>query len=185
MPNYSKQGKILEPITLEDLENALDNMTLEYQAYAVFLFYTGVRVSEALRLVKEDFRFTDGCLYVEIGIRLKTARKQPDGTKSKGKKTAPLPIALDQPHVEILERWIKRHTKQGQRIFRFNRVSAWRHINKAGLGYNHLARLSAITSFLDAGYTVPQVIGWFGVRVETVNSYIGLKDLKKMGELKR
>jgi len=171
-----KHGKILEPITPAQFEAALAhpyNAGLAYQAFIVLLYYTGVRVSELLRATKESFQATHVTLYWDVGVRLKH-----------GKHTPPLPLDLAQPHMHLVLEQIN-HTKKGKRVFDFNRITAWRHMSKSGLGYNHLARLTAITFFLKAGYGVAHIVNWFGISVQTVNSYIGELDLQEMGAVKR
>lgn len=171
-----KHGKIMQPISFNDFEAALEhpyNKRLCYRAFIVLLYYTGVRVSEALRAVKEDFRAERATLYWDVGKRLKHGRHTP-----------PLPLDLTQPHMNlILEQHAK--TKKQQRLFDFDRVTAWRHVKKGGLGYNHLARLSAITFFLKSGYSVAEIVNWFGISVRTVDSYIGDISLESMGKTKR
>ena len=176
--------KLLQPITFQEFEAALEKLKPIYQAYAVLIYYTGIRVTEALRLAKEDYRFDALNMYVDVGIRLKTRRKRPDGTIFLGKRTKPLPLSLEQPHLNILITRVK-HTRTGQKIFKFNRATAWRQINKAGLGYNHHARLTAITSFLKMGRSIADIQNWFGISVQTINSYIGQVDLEEMGRMKR
>jgi len=176
--------KLLQPLTFEEFEAALKKLKPAYKAYAVLIYYTGMRVSEALRLVKEDFRFDKFYMYVDVGIRLKTRRKRKDGTVFPGKRTKPLPLSLEQPHLEILVSKVK-YTRKGQRVFKFNRATAWRQMKRAGLGYNHHARLTAITSFLKAGRNIADIQNWFGISVQTINSYIGQVDLEEMGAMKR
>lgn len=171
MPNYTLQGKLLQPITPEEFEAAIayEKKRPYMQAYFVLLYYTGVRVSEALRAAKEAFNFDRVNLYWEVGKRLK-----------RGRKTQPLPLALNQPHMDILYKRVI-YTRKGQRVFPFDRTTAWRHCRKAGLGYNHHARLSAITFYLKMGYSIAHIVNWFGISVQTVNEYIGLLDLQEMG----
>ena len=76
-------------------------------------------------------------------------------------------------------------TKKGKRIFDFDRTTAWRHCQKSGLGYNHHARLTAITFYLKSGYSVAHIVNFFGISVQTINSYIGMIDLEEMGAVKR
>jgi integrase len=166
----------MQPITPDEFEAALQhpyNAALEYQAYAVQLYYTGTRVSENLRAVKEAYRVDKPILYWEVGRRLKH-----------GKQTEPLPLSLELPHMKLLLEQVEK-TKKGKRVFDFDRSTAWRHVNKSGLGYNHHARLSAITFFLSQGYSIAHIVNWFGVSVQTVNEYIGVLDLQKMGAMKR
>lgn len=180
----SMRRHILEPITWSRFEAGLELLDSYYRAYAVLIYYLGIRVSEALRLRKEDLRLDNGRLYIDVGIRLKTARKRKDGSTSKGKRTQPIPLDLEQPHVELLvSRW--KHTRKGQLLFPFCRMTALRQISRAGLGYNHLSRLTAITDFLKAGRSIADVVNWFGISVQTVNNYIGSIDLEEMGSQRR
>jgi integrase len=175
---------ILEPITFQQFGKALGKLNAEYQAYTILIYYTGIRVSEALRLKKESFSIDQKYLYVDVGIRLKTQRKRKDGTVSAGKKTMPLPLDLTQPYIDILVKKV-RYTRKNQEVFPFHRTTALRQITKVGLGYNHLARLTAITSFLRAGRSIADIVNWFGISVQTVNNYIGRIDLKEMGAIRR
>ena len=171
-----KFGKILTSITPEQFEAALAhpyNHALEYQAFIVLQYYTGVRVTEEVRALKESFQVTDKTVYWEVGKRLKH-----------GKQTPPLPLNLEQPHMDLLLEQINR-TRKGKRVFDFDRTTAWRHCSKTGLGYNHLARLTAITAYLKAGYSVAHIVNFFGISVQTVNAYVGTIDLEEMGAMKR
>ena len=171
-----KHGKILTSITPEQFEAALNhpyNQQPEFKAFMVLLYLTGARVSEVLRATKESFQITETVCYWEVGKRLKHGRQTP-----------PLPLSLEQPHIDLLLAQIKR-THKGQRVFDFVRVTAWRHCAKSGLGYNHHARLTAITFFIRSGYSIAHIVNWFGLTVETVNAYVGLVDLEEMGAVKR
>lgn len=166
----------MQPITFKQLEAALScpyNAPLEYRAFIVLLYYTGVRVSEALRARKEDFRAERATLYWTVGKRLKH-----------GKETPPLPLDLTQPHMNLVLEQLE-HTKRERKLFDFHRSTAWRHVKKGGLGYNHLARLSAITFFLKSGCSIAEVVNWFGISVQTVNDYIGQISLETMGSRRR
>ena len=176
--------KLLQPITFQEFEAGLEKLKPVYQAYAVLIYYTGIRVSEALRLLKENYRFDKLNMYVDVGIRLKTKRKRKDGTVFPGKRTKPLPLSLEQPHLDILVSRVK-HTRKREKVFKFNRATAWRQIRRAGLGYNHHARLTAITDFLKAGRSIADIQNWFGISVQTINSYIGQVDLEEMGAMRR
>ncbi len=171
-----KHGKILESITPEQFEKALNhpyNQQRETKAFIVLIYLTGARVSEVLRATKESFRTTEKAVYWEVGKRLKHGRQTP-----------PLPLGLDQPHIDVLLEQIK-YTRKGQLVFNFSRTTAWRHCAKSGLGYNHHARLTAITFFIRSGYSIAHIVNWFGLTVETVNAYVGLVDLEEMGAVKR
>lgn len=176
MPNYTIQGKILTSITPAQFEAALNhpyNAALEHQAFTVQIYYTGTRVSETLRSLKEAYQVTEKTLYWDVGKRLKH-----------GKQTPPLPLSLDLPHMDLLLEQVEK-TRKGKRVFDFDRTTAWRHCAKSGLGYNHHARLTAITFYLKSGYSVAHIVNFFGISVQTVNSYIGTISLEEMGAVKR
>jgi integrase len=183
--HYSKHGKILEPLTFQEFEAALDKLQPRYQAFLVLLYYTGIRVTEGLRLVKESFRLAESTLYIEIGIREKTQRKnKATGKLSKGKQTDPLPLDVTLPHIDSLLHQVK-YTRKAQRVFTFTRATAWNQMNKTGVGYNHRLRLTAITEFLAAGHSLAEVVNWTGMRVETINSYMGRVQMQEMGKMRR
>lgn len=184
MPHYSMAEKITEPITYEQYEKALSKLKPKYQAYLTLIYYTGIRVGEALRLTKESFWIQSGRLYVEIGVREKTRRKLKDGRITKGRKTKPLPLSLKLPHIDVLVKRIQ-YTRKGQRVFPFVQSTAWRQVHRVGLGYNHRARLSAITFFLKSGRSIADIANWFGIGIQTINSYIGEVELEEMGAMKR
>lgn len=174
-PHRYKAGKNLQEITTEQFEAAFSHPYNrgEYRPFIVLLYYTGARVSELLRALKESFQVTDKTVYWEVGKRLKHGRQTP-----------PLPLSRKLPHLELLIEQVKR-TRKGERVFDFTRSTAWRHCAKSGFGYNHHARLSAVTFFLKSGYSVAEIVNWFGISVQTVNSYIGTVTLEKMGALRR
>ena len=181
-PHRYKFGKLLTSITPEQFEAALAhpyNKSLEYQAFIVLEYYSGARVSELLRPVKEAFQDTEKTLYWDVGKRLKH-----------GKLTLPLPLSHELPHMDILLEQINR-TRKGKRVFDFDRTTAWRHCAKSGLGYNHHARLSAITFFLKSRdergdrFSTAEIVNFFGVSVQTVNAYIALLNVEEMGSMKR
>ena len=86
--------------------------------------------------------------------------------------------------MDLLVEQVQR-THWEKRVFDFARSTAWRHCAKSGLGYNHHARLSAITTFLKAGYSVAHIVNFFGISVQTINAYVGQIDLEEMGKMKR
>jgi integrase len=186
MPNYTLQGKLMQPITPDEFEAALANAynQPEHHAFIILEYYAGTRVSEGLRAMPCAFTWDSVNLYWDVGIRLKTMRKRKDGSVSKGKRTDPISISRQLPHVEELVAFIQK-SKKNKRIFDFDRSTAWRHFNKSGLGYNHHARLSAITFYLSKGYSVAHIVARFGISVQTVNAYIGRIDDEKMGAEKR
>lgn len=175
-PHRYKEGKLLTEITPEQFDASLAhpyNSSPDMQAFLVLLYYSGVRVSEALRTTRDQFQVTESTLYWDVGRRLKHGRHTPR-----------LPLDRELPHMQLLVSWIEKHPRI-PKLFDFSRTTAWRHAKAGGLGYNHHARLSAITFFLRNGRSVADVVNWFGVSVQTVNSYIGEIDLEEMGRMKR
>lgn len=53
-------------LTVEEFTTLLPHVAPEFQPYAVFLFYTGLRASEMLALTPEDFTVADGVTYVSV-----------------------------------------------------------------------------------------------------------------------
>ena len=55
-------------------------------------------------------------------------------------------------------------------------------MNRAGFNYPHFFRLSRITNFFDEGWTIAQVHSWTGLSLKALDYYVGLVDVKRMGE---
>jgi len=143
MPWYRRHGKIESPLSFQDFLNAMKravNVKLEHRAFAVLLFYTGVRRSEALNAVKEQFWVKDGFLYFDVGKRLKG-----------GLKTPPLNIPLNAPYVNELLKVISQ-TRKGERVFKFTDRTAYNIINRIFGTYPHHLRLKSDNRFSHEGF---------------------------------
>jgi len=165
MPKY-KHGKKTTVLSFKEFSEQFDNGIFKrgsHRSFLAFLYWFGVRVTEALNLRKEDFSLKDGVLIVDC---------QP----LKHGKREPLEIFVDLPYVElIIQRW--RKTRKGRKLWGFSSVTAWR-IVKRVMGeecYPHFFRLNRAVAFLDdPETTIPEMMAWFGWRgSDTYQNYLG------------
>lgn len=171
MGKYTLRGKIVEafPLGVFVQKTQLMNDKMKI-AFAVILYYTGVRVSELLRAEKTAFTITDTALIFNVGKRLK-----------RGKETEPLSMPLELPFIEDVAKWIKHHRKGS--LFSFNRVTAWRIIRDTYQAYPQYFRLNRITFFLREGMSIPEVMSWTGhKRMETLNAYMGVVSMERLSK---
>jgi integrase len=169
---YSRQGKIKAMLTLEDFEHINEGIKKKkYRCFVAVLYYSGVRVSELLRAAKEDFTFSKTSCSWNIGTRLKG-----------GRETAPLILSLELPFMDEVERYIKTR-RNGARPFDFDRHTAWVILKDSFGAYPHYFRLNRITSFLRAGFSLPEVMSWTGHKsVSSLDSYIGAVSVERLSE---
>lgn len=188
MPNYTRNGKILTPITEEEFKKGMDTGHFcqhWHRAFPVLLFYTGVRRWEAARALKEQFQITKTHILFDVGDRQKHSKTTP-----------PLPIPLKAPYVCELQDLIEK-TKPGQKIFPSRARGAkeggkmgYRIILRAFNRYPHYFRLSRITWFFMShpeigrpqGFSIAEVKNWTGLTVNALDYYVGLVTLQKMGD---
>lgn len=170
-PHYSRQGKITKLLTLGDfITKAEAIQDKKKRAFAFLLFYTGVRVGELTRALKEQFYIENDLLLFNVGPREKTKRLTP-----------PLQIPVKAPGIEEVWHVIK-YTRKGQRVFDFDRSTAWRLIAKYFDAYPHYFRLNRITQFLIADFSPVVVIAWSGhKKISGLDAYVGQASVKKLG----
>ena len=173
MGRYDTHGKLTNPLTEEDWVKAMKEgyFTKDtHRGYVALLYYTAVRRLEALRTRKEQIRISGDMLYFSVGKRLKH-----------GIETSPLPIPVDAPYVdEIIYCWEK--ALPGSRIWPFCGKTAYNIVTRVLPAYPHYFRLSRITNFFLAGWTIAQVRSWTGLTLKALEFYVGLVDIQKMGE---
>lgn len=171
-PHYSKHGKISRLITQEEFNDKVKKIEKrQLRAFAIMLYYTGVRVGELTRAKKEQFHVEDGILNFDVGPREKTKRL-----------TSPLQIPISAPLMDEVLHIIK-YTKKGRQVFDINRSTAWRMMERYFNAYPHYFRLNRLTQFLLEGFSLPEVIAWSGHKnVFGLDAYIGQASVKKMGE---
>lgn len=164
-----KHGKITDTIDLDFLKDRMEKGVfideLRDKSFIAFLYWTGVRKSEALERVKEDFKITDTDLIVDFHQR-----------KKHGLETPPLEIPLDLPYVNLIVEQVRK-THHGKRVWDFNGITAWRIIKRA-FGerfYPHFLRLNRITRMFDnPETTIPEMRSWTGLKtVKALEIYIG------------
>ncbi len=171
--HHYKHGKQTEPIDFQTFKTILDNGNFvrarekRDKSFLAFLYWFGVRRSEALERVKEDFKIKDGLLIV-------------DCPPKKGGSREPLEVPADYPYVDlIVERvQIVRRTlgNPTKRIWNISGPTAWRIVKRVmPKHYPHYFRLNRATRFLeDPTTTLPEMMAWFGWRAsKTVDPYIG------------
>lgn len=165
MPSYKQ--KQTKPINLEEFRRVMDSGTftqpLSHRSFLAFLYWLGVRRSEALERVKEDFRIENNLLIVNVPAKKEGMRQE-------------LELPVDLPYVNLIIEQVNR-TLPGRRVWRFSHTTAWKIVKRA-MGenyYPHFFRLNRATNFLeDPATTTPQMMGWFGWKSKrTVDSYIG------------
>ena len=172
MPHYRTEGKILTPLSDKDLEEGMTHGTFlepNHQAYCVLLYYTAVRKTEGSRAVREQFQIFSDKIVFEVGQRLKHSAKTP-----------PLEIPLEAAYVNLLKDAIEK-TLKGQRVFPFCDKTAYNIVRRA-FKYPHLFRLSRITNFFVAGWTIAEIHSWTGLSVSALNYYIGIVAISKMAK---
>lgn len=172
MPNYTLEGKIETPISDAEFEEGLKTghfITKQHKAYAVLLYYSGVRKKEGLRAVREDFQITPDAIMFDVGDRLKHSKKTPA-----------LKIPLAALGASELKQAIER-TPKGKRVFPYSDKTGYNIIRRV-YKYPHWFRLSRITHFFLEGWTIAQIRTWTGLTLDALEYYIGLVDTQKMGE---
>ena len=172
---YSKHhGKITTPLPgnskfVEGMAHG-DFKKNNHRSYAVLLYYTAIRREEGLRCVPEQLQITESAIIFEVGKRLKH-----------GITTPPLTIPLRAPFVNELVTAIKT-TQNGERIWKFCPKTAYNIVDRAFGFYPHFFRLSRITNFFLAGWTIAQIHSWTGLTLKALDYYLGLVNITKMGE---
>jgi len=174
MPNYTKHGKQLLPISEEDFQVRMTEGQFNKECYRGFcaaLYYYGTRVSELLRAKKEQFFQKDGRVYFDVGPRLKS-----------GLLTAPLFVPVGRPFARTIWRAVE-ETQPKKRVWGFSRATAWNITDRSFKTYPHHFRLSRITLLLQKGFTILEVKSWSGHKsLQSLDFYAGTVSIEKMGE---
>ncbi|MCK5609292.1 site-specific integrase [Candidatus Pacearchaeota archaeon] len=146
---------------------------MEKQSYCALLYYSGCRTGEVTRAVKKQFKVIGDVLYFDVGPRLK-----------KGRHTPPLPLNLALPYMDtVIKRVFSKRVKPGMRVWPWSEVTGYNICYRVFNTYPHHLRLSRITSLLASGFGISQVMTWTGHKsLQTLNAYIGLVNIKKIGE---
>lgn len=208
---YKKHGKITEPISDAQFEDALENGYFAFprhKAFLVFLYYTAARKGEALKMLQGDCKVTKEEVIIDIGSRLKKIKsyrvcpdcKDKNAKKAKyckmcGKDLTKVDIVkiaslgLKTPPLPISRKapYINElinaiiNPTHDGRLFPYSEKTGYNIAERAGLFYPHLCRLSRITWFFTQGYTIEQIKSWTGLGLAALNFYVGIVSLRKMG----
>ena len=173
MPWYRTSGKLMTPMTDEDFVQAMENgyfVHRKHKGFIALLYYTAVRRGEALRARKERFRILDDRVIFEVGRRLKH-----------GLHTPPLNIPLSAPYADEIT-WSVMNTKPEHKVYPYCAKTAYNIVRRVFPAYPHYFRLNRITNFFDEGWSIAQVRTWTGLSLKALEFYVGLVDVKKMGE---
>ena len=177
MPRY-KHGKQTRPIDWETFKDMMEKgefvKSLLHKSFLAFLYWFGIRKTEALERVKKDFQVKDGLLIVDCPAK-------------KGGEREPLEVDVDLPYVDLILERVKR-TRKNRRVWGFSERTAINVVKRA-MGdkyYPHFLRLNRATKFLeDPTTTIPQMKAWFGWKAaKTIDDYIGYsrRDIRKQRE---
>lgn len=140
----------------------------KHKALVALYYYSGVRKTEATRALKEQFRKQSDLIIFDVGVRLKH-----------GKHTPPLVIPMSAPYANYIWAAVE-HTAPGARVFPYCPRTAYNVVHRA-FKYPHYFRLSRITNFFSEGYTITQVKSWTGLTLTSLDFYVGIVDVNKMG----
>ena len=179
MPNYKQ--KLTNPLTDEEFLEGMSRGKFvripEHQGLVAFLHYSALRISEALKLRRGQFRKVRGTLYVDVGKRLKRSLETP-----------PLPLSLKAPYMnKVLE--VVERTMEGRRVWPYCRKTGYNVVHRV-FAYPHYHRLSRITWFFmphpeigrSQGFSIAEVRSWTGLSLKALDYYVGLVAIAKMGK---
>ena len=138
------------------------------RALMALLYYSGVRVSEAIGTKRKQLYRSTNVLYYDVGERLKHSKTTPA-----------LPIPFDAPHVSnIIDVYVDLEPEA--LVFDITRRTALT-VVKSFAFYPHFYRANRITRFFLDGYTIPEVKGWTGLNVKNLEYYVVMASIVKMG----
>jgi len=173
MPNYTRTGKIEQPITPEDWHNYMEKgrfIREKHKGFCAVLYYFAVRSGEALKTVKEQFDYDDEALYWDVGLRLKHSKRTPT-----------LNILKDLPYVDRVISSVE-DTGEGEKVFPYSRKTGYNIVSRVFPSYPHFFRLSRITQMFNDGWTLTEVRSWTGLTLNALNYYIGLASIREKGK---
>jgi integrase len=165
-------GKIEIPLTKAEFDEGITTGKFckkKHKAFAVLLYYAGLRKSELRRALKEQFQIQGDTLVFEVGQRLKHS-----------KQTEPLQFPLSLPNMALVLEVIQ-STRPGERVFDFSDRTAYNIIRRVW-HYPHHLRLTRITKEFQKGRTVPEMKSFTGLTLTALDSYIGKVTISKIGK---
>jgi len=172
VPNYSRRGKVEQPITPEEWVDLMRKgrfLKRRHRAFCATLYYFAVRSGEALKALGEQFTIGDEELFFDVGIRLKRSKRTPT-----------LSVLMDAPYVAEIADAVE-DTDPEARVFPYSRKTGYNITDRVFKTYPHFFRLSRITSMLNDGWTIPEVLSWTGLTLQSLNYYVGLARIREKG----
>lgn len=178
MPNYSKRGKILVPLSETEFVKGMTSDKFKepkHKGLAALLYYTGVRITEALRSTREQYSLQDDRIFFEVLKRLKHGRQTP-----------PLVIPLKRAFAGEIWKAVE-DTEKGKRVFPYSRRTGYNVVARLW-HYPHHLRFTRITNL--ANYrdeygdrlSIASIMNYTGLTLGALNFYIGLVEIREMGE---
>lgn len=161
-------------MTPQQFKELLDQIEPYYKAIIAFLYYTGVRVSEALALHSSDFTITD-LLYIDNIQRLKHS-----------KNTEALTIDMNAYGIDYILSQIQdaesqqRMKRSDGTVFPFTRQTIRNILEPFGL-YPHYFRMNRISQLFMQGKSIVEVQSWTGLTINALNAYIGKVSNERIG----
>jgi len=174
MPRYKhgKQTTTIDYATFKNIMQQRSKLTYPdlHGSFLAFIYWFGVRKSEALERTRDDFKVKDGILIVQCPAKKRGRRKI-------------LKAPIDLPFMDLILKQIEktRRTKfnPNKRVWDFSSTTAWRIVKRVmPKHYPHFFRLNRAVHFLDdPTTTIPEMQAWFGwTQVNTINSYLGFSE---------
>jgi len=162
----------MHPLSQEEFIRKLEsyNVPRDKTGLIALLYWTGVRISEALSLTFYDIKLHNEVLYIDFKQRLKGS-----------KQTEPIQIPIDKPYVrDIMYAWWYSKENPSERIWKMNRSTAYRLVKKH-FPYPHYFRLNRVTNLFKQGWTIAEVRSFTGLSLQSLNFYIGLVSIENVG----
>lgn len=168
-PHKYAEGKQTTTMDFDTFQKTMESIQftneLRDKSFLAFLYWFGVRKSEAYERVPSDFKIENNMLVVNCPAK-------------KGGIREILKAPLNLPYMDLILRKVA-STPEEQRVWRLSSVSAWRIVKKAFPKlYPHYFRLNRAVHFLDdPTTTIPEMQSWFGWRAtKTIDSYLGYSE---------
>jgi len=165
-----KHGKQTKAIDFETFKSGMDSDKFKHplrdRSYLAFLYWSGVRKSEAYERVKEDFTINKNFLFVECPA------------KKHGERGGPLRIRLELPYVDIIIKRVDK-TRKNRRVWSFSSVTAWIIVKRVfSKLYPHFFRFNRAVLFCsDPETSTVDVKSWFGWKSsKTIEFYMGVSE---------
>ena len=171
-----KQTKTIDFETFQrGIESARFTQPLRDRSYLAFLYWSGVRKSEAYERVKQDFEVKNNILFCQVPA------------KKGGERGGPLRVPLGLPYVNLIIkrieltrlRWHPELKTQDEWVWPLSDTTAWRIIKRVFPKlYPHFFRLNRAVLFCQNPETSNvDVKSWFGWRSsKTIDYYMGVSE---------